>query len=168
MKLIGITGAARSGKDTAAAFLVEAGYVRVAFADAMKDMLRAGFGLTDEHLFGALKEAPIDWLGRSPRYLLQTLGTEWGRNHVGADTWLRVGMQKASQHPLAVISDVRFDNEARAVRDAGGVVIRLRRRSAPQVNAHVSEAGVSDSLINHTINNDGTLEHLRWAMSAVA
>ena len=81
MQLIGLTGRAGCGKDTIASFLCEAhGFVQIALADPLRDGLKAMLGVTDEQLHRRdLKEAPIDWIGRSPRELLQTLGTEWGR-----------------------------------------------------------------------------------------
>ena len=90
MQLIGLTGPAGCGKDTIANFLMEThGFVQIALADPLRDGLKAMLGVTDEQLHRRdLKEAPIDWIGRSPRELLQTLGTEWGREHVAADLWL--------------------------------------------------------------------------------
>jgi len=92
MRLIGLTGPAGSGKDTVARLLCEQhGFVQMAFADPLRAMLKAGLGLTDEELHRRdLKEAPLEWLGKSPRQLLQTLGTEWGRQHVHPHLWLEL------------------------------------------------------------------------------
>lgn len=68
MQLIGLTGRAGCGKDTVARFLCEAhGFVQIALADPLRDGLKAMLGVTDEQLHRRdLKEAPIDWIGRSP------------------------------------------------------------------------------------------------------
>jgi len=92
MRLIGLTGPAGSGKDTVARLLCEQhGFVQIAFADPLRAMLKAGLGLTDEHFNNREdKEAPLEWLGKSPRQLLQTLGTEWGRRQVHPHLWLEL------------------------------------------------------------------------------
>lgn len=165
-KLIGLAGPARSGKDTVAALLKKAYPIQsAAFADPIRAALRAMLGLTDEHFFGKLKEVPIDWLGKSPRQLMQTLGTEWGRGLIHEDIWLKIcGRTIESIHEShlhAVITDVRFENEAKYIREKGGVVWHIFRDSAPRVAAHTSEAGVmfhpsKDVLIS----NNGTLNEL--------
>ena len=93
--LIGLAGAARSGKSTAAAELAaQHGFIHYAFAQPLKAMLAEGLNLSAAQLEGAEKEAPLPWLGKSPRELLQTLGSEWGRKLVhrelaasGAASW---------------------------------------------------------------------------------
>ena len=68
---------------------------------------------------------------------------------------------KHSANPRLVITDVRFDNEAMAIREAGGTVWRILREGVAQVNAHVSEAGVRRDLIDGDIKNYGTVDELR-------
>ena len=78
--LIGITGPAFSGKDTIANHLcLTHGYFTCeAFADPLRDGLSALFGLFPHHFDAKHKETVIEWIGKSPRELLQTLGTQWG------------------------------------------------------------------------------------------
>lgn len=161
--LIGLTGRAGSGKDTAAAYLGEAHrFMPLTFAAPLRDMLKAGFGLTDEHFTQANKNVAIDWIGRSPRQLQQTLGTEWGRTHVKSSVWVDVATRELdSLTGLDVVfTDVRFENEAAMIRDRGGLLIRLVRAAAPSVNAHVSEAGILLREGDHEIHNNGTLFQL--------
>lgn len=164
--IIGLTGAARSGKDTAAEHLVETmGFERIAFADALRDMVMAGFGLLPEDMQGDKKEEEIDWLGASPRRILQTLGTEWGRAHLGPDLWVKLAWRRmAEMHEcgqrLFVFTDVRFDNEAQAIVNSGGTLLRLVRPGAPGVRAHASEAGVDDSYVSAVVVNDSTIANL--------
>lgn len=131
-KLLGLIGKKGSGKDTAAAALEALGFQNVKFAGALKAMLRTLLayqgveaGIVDRMIDGDLKEVPTPYLnGKSPRFAMQTLGTEWGRELIGYDFWLNVAMQKASTGNT-VITDVRFPNEVEAVKLAGGTVIRV-------------------------------------------
>jgi hypothetical protein len=166
--LIGLTGAARSGKSTAAAELAaQHGFIHYAFAQPLKAMLAEGLNLSAAQLEGAEKEEPLPWLGKSPRELLQTLGSEWGRALVHRELWLRVARQNldnlAECHPQApiVISDVRYEDEAAFVRERGGVLVHILRPDAPPVRAHASEAGVAIGDNDLTIHNDGDLAELR-------
>ena len=171
MTLIGLTGPAGAGKDTVAATLArEYDFVRMSFASPIKDALVSMFGLDRAVFSGAAKEAPIDWLGKSPRQLMQTLGTEWGRGLVRDDVWIRHAERRLAYHLAIsgriVITDVRFDNEAAWLRRRGGHVWHVVRTDRARVNPHTSEAGVQfdaeagDDLID---NNHG-LDHLADAI----
>lgn len=149
--LIGLTGAAHSGKTTVAKHLAsQHGLLHYALAQPLKQMLAQGFNLTEAQIDGAQKEEALAWLGKSPRELLQTLGTEWGRGMVHGDLWLLLAEQNlhnlASYMPGAagfVISDLRFENEATWLRQRGGVVVHIQRPNAEAVRAHSSEAGIA-------------------------
>lgn len=166
--LIGLHGPARSGKDTAARYLAAQYQLLVyAFALPLKTALQLMFNLTAEQLDGALKEQPLLWLGKSPRELMQTLGTEWGRDKVHRELWLLLAEQNLANlaqtqewHAGFVISDVRFENEARWLRERGGVVVHLRRPDATAVNPHVSESGIEVHDHDLMLHNDGDLQHL--------
>lgn len=168
MKIIGIHGRARSGKDTLASFLVDHhGFHRIGLADPLRRFVGDITGLSEEQLMdGAVKEEPIPWLNdKSPRYLMQTLGTEWGRALVSDGVWLAVAHAKIEAARKAgfagvVIPDIRFDNEAEWVNEMGGEVVHLVRPGAVQVNAHASENGIADHLVEYLIVNNGTLGDL--------
>ncbi|MCY1282783.1 hypothetical protein D9M70_316310 [compost metagenome] len=123
--------------------------------------------LAEERLEGALKEAPIDWLGKSPRELMQLLGTEWGRDLVHPQLWLLLAERNLANLAETqarcdgfVISDVRFENEAAWVRQRGGIVVHLRRPAADAVNPHSSESGIHVHDNDLLIDNAGTLQEL--------
>lgn len=161
MKLIGITGKAGAGKDTAAAALVEHGYQSVSFADPIKEAINSMMGWNMSQWSNReWKETPQPPLGVSPRFLATTLGTEWGRKIVMDDMWVRLAVSRAGEH-ATVIPDVRFDNEAKMIKDAGGIVIEIVRPNNPYpaVN-HESENGVSAEFIDYTIVNDGNIADL--------
>jgi hypothetical protein len=171
--LIGLCGPAGAGKNTVAELLPD---VKVmAFADPLYSCISTITGLTVRQLQDrTTKETPIPWLGKSPRQLLQTLGTEWGRNSVHEEIWVNATMQRvaayASQGISVCITDVRFDNEAQAVLEAGGEVWRVVRpgwRCLGEGEAsHSSEAGVSDHLVTRIIDNSGSLDDLREQLAA--
>jgi len=161
-RLVGITGRARAGKTTVAEFLVASfGYEQHSFADPIRRFTCHLLGITPAELEAA-KEQAIPWIpGFSPRRLMQTLGTEWGRDMVSPALWIDSCLHRAAAAPgPVVISDVRFDNEAAAIRERGGVVLRIKR-DVDGVAAHRSESGVEESLIDRTIHNDGSIADLR-------
>lgn len=163
--IIGICGAAGAGKDTVALRLNGHGFFRVAFADPLYEMVSAMTGLSVAELSDRdAKEREIDWLGVSPRRLLQSLGTEWGRQHVSEDVWIRLALRTARVASRAVIPDVRFDNEAQAIRAAGGSVWRVVRPGVscldPSTAQHASERGIAPELIDDVILNDGDIGRL--------
>lgn len=101
-------------------------------------------------------------LATNVRELLQRFGTEVGRDMFGQDFWIKqlfyeIGYEN---HFNVVITDVRFDNEAKAILDNGGIVINIVAKNSDDEDTHISEKGVSDYLFNDTIHNDGTLDDL--------
>lgn len=169
MRLLGLTGKAGSGKDTAAIALRSLGFVRVAFADPIRDMLRA-LGVSEEHMSGPAKEMPVPHLGLSYRRLAQTLGTEWGRT-LDPDFWIRVARERIAcqlGHSPVVVTDVRFDNEARLIREMGGALLQIERPGIPAVAAHVSEAGVDPEFVHAVVFNDTALDQFERRIEAVA
>jgi len=166
--LIGLTGRAQSGKDSVADYLeVQHGFFRIAFADPIKSALDAALC---EDMDRDDKEAVIDWIGKSPRELMQTLGTEWGRQMIAEDIWIRC-LARAIDGPLdvddmIVIPDVRFENEANWIRSKGGKIWLIQRPDAPQARAHPSEDGIPAYLLTGIINNVGTLAELHKKINA--
>lgn len=156
--MLGITGLAGCGKSLAASALEDGqDFTRVSFAAPLKRMLLA-LGVSSHD-----KEAcPPVLCGQTVRHALQTLGTEWGRQMIGSDIWVNAAMEHARHRLPVVFDDVRFENEARAIRQAGGKVIRILRPGTRQMD-HASEAGIPASLIDLTLENIGTAEDLsRW------
>lgn len=199
--IIGLVGFIGSGKDTAADYLVNFhGFRRDSFANTLKDAVSSVFGWDRVLLEGRTKEArewreQVDewWADRlkmpnlTPRWILQYWGTEVCRNHFHDDIWiasLENKMRKTKDN--IVISDVRFPNEIKAIHNAGGLVLRVRRGQDPSwyqdavnVNAgptnmswaiskakmselkiHSSETSWIGCSIDATITNDGTIDQL--------
>ncbi len=172
--IIGLSGLAGSGKTTAARFLSDRLNIpRRPFAYPLKAMVGA-LGIPAEVLDGpaAVKELPSEKLcGHSVRHVLQTLGTEWGRNILGADFWVKQ-WENGLGPQGCVAEDCRFANEAAAIQSRGGIIIRVERWGAgAKVGAtHASEQIGSlpyDWLIenNHSVEDfeRELLDRVRWA-----
>jgi len=160
--VIAIAGPAGSGKDTLAKFLLARfGGYRYSFADPLRAMLRAGFGIDmDDPNWQARKEDVIEVLGKSPRQLLQTLGTEWGRTHVREDVWLVLAAARLRQQGYGmVIADLRFENEAAWVRQRGQL-IHITRPGLKPVAEHVSNTPITHAPGDMHVENNSTLEAL--------
>lgn len=173
VKLIGFTGLKGSGKDTAAAVLVMDGWVRVQMAGALKGMLRSLLqyqGLSDWRteamVEGDLKETPCPELGgKSPRFAMQTLGTEWGRDALAQDLWVDAACAKILQFDSVVVTDVRFQNEVDMIHGLGGRVVRIVR-GGRIVDLHSSEAGINELNVDAVLYNSGSIEFLQTMIRA--
>lgn len=157
-RLVAFTGLAGSGKSTAAMHLVKRhGWQRVRFASPLKAMM-AALGLSYEEIEGHLKEKRCDLLcGRTPRFAMQTIGTEWGRMTIGDDLWIRAFERALPNEGRVVVDDCRYENEAEAVQAAGGVIIRIVRPGAGSGAAGHSSEGVELPWAV-TVQNDCSLE----------
>ena len=167
--IVGFTGAAGAGKDTAASGLINVGWQKVSFADPIKEALNAmmGWNMSDWS-DREWKESENYFTGRSPRYMAQTLGTEWGRDIIHPNLWIILGLERSRGRPT-VIPDVRFDNEAEAIRGADGYLIEIVRPDNPFAieGGHASEAGVDRQYITHTIVNDGDVGKMISAVDKI-
>ena len=200
--IIGFVGFIGSGKDTAADYLVNFhGFRRDSFANTLKDAVAAVFGWDRVLLEGRTAEArawreevDIWWAERlkmpklTPRWVLQYWGTEVCRQGFHDDIWIASvenKMRKTTDN--IVISDVRFPNEIKAIHNAGGKVIRVKRGEDPewyeaaisankgpdanstwslskaklaQLKIHASETAWLGGDIDVTISNDSTIDEL--------
>ena len=178
--LIGMAGRAGTGKDTAGDYLcARYGFERASFAQAIKIMLEAKFahvGIDHAYLYEpALKNVPIPGLGVSARRLMQTLGTEWGRNIIGGQLWvdlldLHLGIRAGMPvHDRLVVTDVRFPNEAAWVHASGGKIVHLARTQTPHLrDGHESEAWADQLPADVRLVNDGpTVASLHQMLDAL-
>lgn len=166
--IIGLVGRARSGKDSVANVLCEEyGYQRERFAGPLKDMLRTLLRAAgcpshclEYWIEGGGKELSCPYLmGRTPRHAMQTLGDQWGRQLIHADLWAGIGAQRAPDNGL--FADVRYLNEAAAIRRHGGKIVRITRPCADILPAtHTSESELDSISCDYHLANVGTLENL--------
>lgn len=180
-RVIGLMGAKQSGKDTIGGYLVkEHGFVRYAFADVMKDALL----LLDPHVHQyshtyRLSEIIklVGWdrakeLYPEVRRLLQVFGTDVGREMVGPDVWvdlMKVKLRGASDRlEDVVVTDMRFPNEIRLVRDVfEGAIVRVNRPRLDRADDHASELAWRSFAPDYLVVNDRDIEHLTFQVDQV-
>lgn len=166
--IVGLSGYARSGKDTVAQILVEKyGFERIAFADPIREMLveinpilENGYRL-NEHVqeFGweLAKARP------EVRRLLQTLGVS-ARSHIDESVWVMAALRKMNDEGHYVFTDVRFKNEASAIKAMGGELWRIEREGTGPANDHISELGLDNYKFDRMLYNNSSLASLKLAV----
>ncbi len=175
MIVIGITGKAQSGKDTMVEeYLKRPDHPlaqRFAFADGVKHSAAAVFKEPIGKFYEHKEEISEQW-GISYREMLQKLGTDFARDMIATDFWVKWLDAKLKGLPSAIelvfIPDVRFDNEAEWIHSQGGAVIECLRHEGGLLTEseeqHSSEAGISEELVDHRILNQDTIETLGWKL----
>lgn len=184
MLMLGVTGFARSGKDHAADYLARhMNMYKYAFAEPLKTMLKSVFG---DHFHEGDRSEICPETCKSYRVMMQTLGTDLGREMWNPQVWINLVEKKRKEvedqgkrpdvyraafrgePPRGMIlSDVRFDSEAEYLQRHGGVIVEIVRpehhslvdkvKYVVGLEGHQSERGISRHYITHTIVNDGTL-----------
>lgn len=190
-----------SGKDTIADYLVNFhGYKRESFANSLKDAVSVVFGWDREMLEGRTRqsrewrETKDEWWSNrlkqdiTPRWILQYWGTEVVRKGFHDDMWVAsLEHRLQSSEDDIVITDCRFPNEIKALKNIGATVLRVKRGPEPEwfdaaksmnkgpskniswaiskhrieeLGIHASETAWVGSKFDATITNDGTLDDL--------
>ena len=146
-KIIAFTGPKGVGKTSLAVLLksfLDSCEI-ISFAKPIKDMIEA-MGIDKDSIADPdKKDLKLDWLDCSPRKIMQTLGTDWGRNMIDQNIWIKIARKKIedSKAEVVLIDDCRFDNEANMIQELGGYVIELYRPNFDKyTNEHESEKGV--------------------------
>jgi hypothetical protein len=206
MRIIGLVGAYKSGKDTVGQYIVD-NYngTRYAFADKLKKVCSDVFGIPLENFYNqdlkdtfttipcvqcalcksfnanVIKEIAMCWRCHltapvatwssfwTYRNILQYIGTE-GFRTVSPLTWVNfveraiIAASVQDADAVAVITDVRFREEAEMVWKHGGEIWRIKRPGFGADIAHQSEQGetaIPDAEVQAIILNDGTLDQLK-------
>lgn len=194
-QIVGICGFIGSGKDTSADYLVNFhGFKRESFAATLKDAVSSVFGWDREMLEGRTKTSrewreQVDtwWSERlgmqiTPRHVLQYWGTNVLRQHFHGDIWIASLENKLrSTKDNIVISDCRFPNEIRALRNQGGRIVWIKRGEIPtwyqtavmanqgeiaakvwleQQGVHASEYSWAGTEFDVVVENNGTITEL--------
>lgn len=177
--IVGLTGRKQAGKNAVAKALAVSStlpVVEVSFAAKLKESAAAVLGVTVEQLEGwknnphAVVSVGIGvedgWLveGKTQpvRHFLQRYGTEGHRDVFGEDFWLDAALPlpDASGYlryhdALYVVTDVRFENEARRVKDLGGTIVRVIGPAAVELatDSHASEEQLDEDLVDFFFDN---------------
>lgn len=187
-KMLGLSGYAGSGKDTAAAELIyNNDYTRVSFADKLRafalavnpliPIWPAEYDAEEQEMCHPLEYVRLryflnamcdgDWTvakrNIEVRALLQRIGTDAGRKVLHENVWVDAVMGDLPDGPL-VFTDTRFPNEAQAIRDAGGYLVRVSRPGVDAVNAHESETALDGWDFDAALINESTLAAAREQM----
>jgi adenylate kinase family enzyme len=185
MTIIGLCGYKGSGKDTIADYLVDKNnFVKVAFADFIRNALKELFNWTDEAFSPENKEQVDEYWGVTPRKMCQEMGTEFlrihckdfisldftlpnGENYQGTFHIKRINQDikklfNENYEQNIIFSDIRFQDELDYIKKLGGIIIRVNRPDKQQneFSGHISELNISNlnnvdiELINDTTIND--------------
>jgi hypothetical protein len=200
--IIGICGLIGAGKDTAADYLVNLHHFRrESFANTLKDAVAQVFGWDRTMLEGRTKQSrewreQVDtwWAERlnkpelTPRWVLQQWGTNVLRTGFHDDIWI-ASLENKLRNTTddVVITDCRFPNEIKAIKAAGGIVVRIKRGDEPEwynaalaynrgpngnaewsiskrklgiMSVHASEYSWIGTDFDQILDNNGTLDHL--------
>jgi hypothetical protein len=200
--IIGVCGFIGSGKDTIADYLVNIHqFRRESFANTLKDAVAQVFGWDRDMLEGRTRhsrewreQVDLWWAKRldmptlTPRWILQYWGTEVCRRAFHDDIWIAALENKLrNSEDDIVISDCRFPNEIKSIKDAGGIVIRVARGAEPEwydaavsanrgpngnvswalsraklerLNVHASESSWVGTEFDAEVDNNSSMDHL--------
>lgn len=189
MAILALNGYAKSGKDEIAKMIIEIDptWQVKKFSNKLKQVASILTGIhPDKFEDQVFKNTPLgdDWFvwdyktiaggtlteptfkvnprlkSMTARELLQKLGTDAIRNGLHENAWVNALMHEYRGDNW-IITDCRFHNEAYAVRDRDGIIVRVNRPGNGPVNNHISETAIDGFDFDYVINNDGDLEDLR-------
>ena len=174
--LVGISGKIVSGKSVSAEYFKTKGFTEYSFAEPLKDIAKI-FGFTDRQLYGnqSDKLQLHEYWNVSSRKFLQKVGTELFREtlpkllpemNISESIWIdlfKIKLKNSAGN--YVVSDIRFLNEAEAIKKLGGIVIKLERNNSIFSKDHFevehqSEQQIDKIIADYTINNNGDIENL--------
>jgi len=176
MVIIGIHGKARSGKTTAANYLIDKyEFIRMSFGDTLKEAANLIFNIPMTELYSDKKDA-------FTRDVLQKLGTDCCRT-LDPDVWIKsMGrrlneLSKYKPNSKVVIDDIRFPNEFLLLKEYWykATIVKIKRNidemSTNTQKMHLSETAldeVPESAFSAVYENTGTLNELHLFMDVVA
>ena len=152
-----------------------------------QEFKKTNLGPEWNYLVGYLKpighgsvESSIDSVPMTVRMFLQNLGTDAIRKNLHHNAWVNalfadykpvdtryLGINQSRQMPNWVIPDVRFKNEAQAIKDRGGIIIRVDRPGVGPVNNHPSETELNDGIFDYKIANASDLISLKQSVKVI-
>lgn len=186
--IIGLSGYAKSGKDTVAEIIQDIQPEKwevKKFSGKLKEIasILTGFPVhqfEDQDFKSSIlgeewwKNYGDFYHQTTVRDFLQVLGTDAIRNGLHSNAWVNALMadyrpKKLSEYNPSrwIVTDVRFPNEAEAIKDRGGVIIRIDRPGVEPVNAHPSETALDNWDFDYKIANASDLVALKQTVEVL-
>jgi len=172
--LIALIGPRFSGKTTLANQLKNYNWKTTSFATPIKNMLRTllanqnnlDLDIVERMLYGDLKEIPTKYLnGVSPRYVMQTLGTEW-RDLIHRDLWLDIWKRSIDlKKEKIIVDDLRFIHEANRIKSLDGILVYISRNQNRTPDFHISEQELKKIIPDFTIDNNHNPEDMIFQLN---
>lgn len=126
--------------------------------------------LEEAERFEAHERVALSWLPElkteiiekklTVREFLQKMGTDACRDNIHSNIWVNALMSDYTPEKKWIITDTRFPNEAKAIKDAGGIMIRINRGVHDTTKMHISETALDDYEYDYVIDNNGTYAEL--------
>lgn len=182
--LIGLVGNKQAGKSSFADYLEkEYNFTTQAFADPIKNGVKIFFDFNNEQMEGVLKEVIDKRWGISPRQALQIIGTDIfreylpnnvsGLKNLGDKFWIerfKIWYRRNKDKNI-IVSDVRFPNEAKLIKELGGEIVKIERNGLENKDKHISESLVDKIEFDSMVRNDFSLkeyyQHIDILMSHI-
>lgn len=170
----------QSGKSTVSLMLTEHLFgIKLAFAEPFYDFVvsvAAPFIGSEQEARAWLRDerkdkALIPELGVTLRSMLQTIGTNWGRQCVHTNVWTMLAEKralKALKSYGVIFDDMRFPNEFDMIKRNGGRCVRIIRPGPARGDTQIAEGLLDNHEFDFTIYNNGTLDDLKLNVSYVA
>lgn len=159
--IIGLLGFSKTGKDLIAKMIHDYsyGWENKKFSGKLKTVASIITGIPERYFEDQeFKQSFLgpEWNHMSIREFLQVLGTEGLRDNLNKDVWVNALFADYDDSKRWVISDVRFPNEFSAIKERGGVTVRIHRRGIKPVNEHSSETALDSYKTDYVIYNNGS------------
>lgn len=175
--IIGISGYSGAGKDALGKLiaLYERSYQIKKFAGKLKEVSSILTGIPlDKFEDQEFKKSVLGkewsyvsdtnegrkWVDMTVREMLQRLGTEAIRDTFHINTWVNALLKDYKDGDNWVITDVRFANEAAAIKKLGGVIVRVSRGKHKPDDYHASEKSLDNWVYDYFVDNSGNLDEL--------
>lgn len=190
--ILGVSGRKGSGKSAISSILVQKGFVRVSFADFLKETIAELYNLKIEHFYDPVAkerafEQPLIW-GASehqrlveitgetipfggPRSIssirdaMQFIGTDVLRKN-NPNIHVERTRQKIEGLDLCYVDDVRFPNEKSLIEKMGGKSVFIIRPNHFSFSNHQSEIALRWNSFKYVFVNDRSEEQLKREFSA--
>ncbi len=144
-------------------------YNIIRYADKVKDIVCILLNCSRNDLENETFKSTPALFGYTPRELLQLVGTDFGRNMIHRNIWIKLTLDDYTENNDWIIPDVRFKNEIDEIKRRSGVIIRVIRPSLKFEDKHESETDLTDDggYYDYVIENDSDIDELLEKVSEI-